>query len=83
MSPKTIQKLSHLLGCYNSCCCPMQLEELMTIQDLRLEMTVLSSELLDLLDCANPGVQEDSTLKQQQYHVFLCNHNNQWNSFLE
>lgn len=39
MSPKTTHKFSHLLGYYNSCCCPMQSEQLITIQDLRLEMT--------------------------------------------
>lgn len=35
MSPKSTQKLPYLLGYYNSCCCPMQSEQLMTIQDLR------------------------------------------------
>lgn len=36
---KTAQKLYHLLDYYNSCCCSVQSEQLMTIQDLRLKLS--------------------------------------------
>lgn len=77
MTPNTNQKLSHLLGYPNSCCCPVRSDQLMTILNLRLAITgaglkyprhYFPLRCLIFLDYANLGVQDDNVLIQ---HVSL------------